>query len=81
MKSVDVNGWHLIRFIARLKSRRVPDLLAPIGKNIIRRSVEDPQMNDNQLFLMLFEYRCVENSHQFRPETICLASHLALNSK
>jgi hypothetical protein len=67
--------------MARLKFRRVPDLIAPIGKNTIRRSVEDPQMNDNQLSLMLFEYRRVENFHQFRPDTICLASHLALNSK
>jgi len=81
MKRVDVNGWHLVRFTARLNFRRVPNLIASIGKNTIRRSVDDPQINDNQLFLMFFDDRCVENFHQFHPETICLASHLALNSK
>jgi len=81
MKRVDVNEWHLVRFMARLKFHRVPNLIAPIGKNTLRRSVDDPQINDNQLFLMFFDYRCVENFHLFHPETICLASQLALNSK
>jgi hypothetical protein len=81
MKSENVNGWHLVRFMARWKFHRVPDLIAPIGKNAIRRSVDGPQINDNQLLLMFFEYRCIENFHQFHPGTICLASQLALNSK
>lgn len=52
MKRVDVNGWHLVRFMARLKFRRVPDLIAPIGKIPFAGLIEDPQTNDNQLFLM-----------------------------
>lgn len=81
MKRVDVNGWHLVRFMARLKFCRVPDLIAPIGKIPFAGLIEDPQTNDNQLSFMFFEYRCVKNFHQFRPSTICLASHLALNPK
>ncbi len=81
MKRVDVNRWHLVRFLTRLKFHRVPDLLAPIGKNTIRRSVEDPRINDNQLSRMLFEFRRVEYFDPDRPVTICLASQLALNSK
>ena len=81
MKSVDVKAWPLVRYMARLKFCRVPNLIAPIGKNTLRRSFEDPQMNDDLLSRMLLEYRCVENFHLFRPEIICLASHLALNSK
>lgn len=52
MKSENVKAWHLVRFMARLKFHRVPDLIVSIGKNTIRRPVDGPQINDNQLFLM-----------------------------
>jgi len=32
MKRVNVKGWHLIQFMARLKFHRVPDLIVSVGK-------------------------------------------------
>jgi hypothetical protein len=43
MKSVDVNGWHLVRLIARLKFHCVPNLIAPIDKILFAGLLKIPK--------------------------------------